>query len=306
MVLGKIANGYNNDCAYNRLSANVDDMKLVAICTALFKEVMVTNDADTTVDTQYPEDWEDNIIMHANYVSGSLDSGNYKYNCNNTKAILLKRRPLGASEWTVLYEKDIETSSDFIFNFWDNYAANNITYEYALVPILNSGAEGVPTTELELSTFDGCWIVGKEKMFKMFIDLKMDRSMNSPRAFATGLNKKYPTTIKTSSAKYVKGSVTAALMDFDCFGCSLDETNAWKYRNEFLEFLYDGSAKIIKSFDGRLNYLVEIEDGANESASEVWNLPTTSFNFVQIGSADSTRDLAKAGLIDVDSDYWVE
>lgn len=305
MVLGYIANGYNKDSAYNRKVASVENIDKVTVCTAKFKEFMVSSSSDITPDTPYPSEWNESMILHPVFTNNSYDSGNYNYNINNTKTILVKRRPKGSAEWMTIYKKEIKNPEDFTFSFFDNYAANMITYEYALVPIMkDTGAEGDYLIHEVESKFDGCYVVGRDKMFRIFVDLKMDRTMNAPRAFVTSLNKKYPTTVKTSSAKYIKGSASASVIDFDCNDCKLDEENAWKYRNDFLDFLYDGNAKFLKTYDGRFNYIIEIEDGASESASENWNLPTTSFNFVQIGSAESTEDMAKAGLLDIDRESW--
>lgn len=316
MVLGKIAVGYDKECAYNRKTAYVENINKVTVSASKFKEFMVRDECVITPDTEYPTDWNSHMILHANFADNdpdpsidhtreNYDSGNYKYNIENTKAILIKRRPVGTQEWMTIYQKDIIEPSDFTFSFFDNYAASMLTYEYALVPIRkDTGAEGRYTYSYVDSKFDGCYIVGRDKMFRMFVDLKMDRSMNAPRAFITSLNKKYPTTVKTSKAKYIKGSASASVIDFDCDNCQLDEKDAWKYRNDFLDFLYDGTAKFMKTADGRFNYIIEIEDGASESASENWNLPTTSFNFVQIGSAESTEDMVKAGLLDMSREWW--
>lgn len=316
MVLGYMANGYNEDCAYNRKTASVENINKVTVATAKFKEFMIRDKCDINVDTPYTDDWDEHMVLHAKFdrpydpannpdpTSMNYDSGNYKYNVQNTKHILVKRRPVNGYEWMTVYSKDISDASDFTFSFFDNYAASMTEYEYALVPVKNNGTEGDYTYQYVTSEFDGCYIVDTEKMFRLFVDLKMDRNVNSPRAFITSLNKKYPTTVKTSKAKYMKGSATASVIDFICNDCKLDEENAWKYRNDFLDFLYNGKAKVLKTYDGRFNYIIEIEDGASESASENWNLPTTSFNFVQIGSAESTEDMTKAGLIEVEREWW--
>lgn len=319
MVLGYIANGYNKDCAYNRKTASVENINKVTVATAKFKEFMVRDKYDTTTDSEYPTEWDENMVLHAKFdrpydpvsnpdpTSHNYDSGNYNYNIQNTKYILIKRRPVGTFEWMTIYQKKITDPKDFTFSFFDNYAASMIEYEYALVPVVSeSGAEGDYTIKTVESKFDGCYIVGVDKMFRLFVDLKMDRNVNSPRSFTTSLNKKFPTTVKTSKAKYMKGSATASVINFLCDDCKLDEENAWKYRNDFLDFLYDGKAKFMKTYDGRFNYIIEVEDNASESASENWNLPTTSFNFVQIGSAESSEDMSKAGLLNIGRDWWTK
>ena len=61
---------------------------------------------------------------------------------------------------------------------------------------------------------------------------------------------------------------------------------------------------IFKSFDNKANYIIEIENGASEDNGEYWNAPTTSFSFVQIGSADSEKDLVYSGLSDLEREWW--
>lgn len=301
MILGKIANCYIGSFD-NGMQSYVNDIKSVTLSNSLFKEFMVEKDIIITPDTQYPSEWNYQLILHANYTNKTFNSGNSQFNLYNISDILIKRRIKNTFVWQTIYHKKIEEANDFSFSLYDYYGINNVVYEYALVPVSNNIEGDYIIVECE-SKFDGSYLVGREKIFNLLLDLKIDKSINAPRSFITGINRKYPTVVKNSISNYASGTVSATLLEMND-ECNVNEKDAWKYREEFLDFLYDGNAKFFKSFDNKANYIIEIENGASEDNGEYWNAPTTSFSFVQIGSADSEKDLVYSGLSDLEREWW--
>lgn len=302
MILGKIANGYYYSFD-NVYTAHADNFTSLKMSDSMFSEFMVSKDAINIVPTtEYPDEWNYKLIMHGVFKNGTLDAGNVSFNLQNTTDILIKRREKGTFKWQTIYHKKIETEEDFNFNIYDYYGRNNVVYEYAIVQV-NGNIEGeYIKTECE-SKFEGAYLLGKDKIFELLVNLNVTRSMNAPRSFITGLNKVHPTTIKNSKAKYQKGNVSATIIGYNYDIDEFSALDAWKLRDEFLDFIYDGNAKFMKTSDNKANYIIEIEDGASEDGSH-WYAPDTSFAFVQIGSAESEKDMAYAGLIDIDSEWW--
>lgn len=306
MIIGKSANAYNYGYDIN-IASKVNFINSVKLQNAEFQQFMVlkykNGDEIVVPSTPYPEDWNLKLILHADYRSGSLTSGNSGIDAMNTTDILVKRREKNGFKWQTIFHKKIEKSKDFKFSVFDYYARNDVTYEYAIVPV-NNGIEGTYIIKECDSSFDGYYIVGRDKIFNLICDVKLDRTANAPRAFVAGLNKTVPTTVKTSSAKYVSGNINATLLELDCSVNGLNEKDAWRYRNDFLDWIYDGTAKFIKSFDNRTSYIIEIESGASESDGGYWNAPSTSFSFVQIGSVEKESDLVNSGLLDLEQEWW--
>ena len=68
--------------------------------------------------------------------------------------------------------------------------------------------------------------------------------------------------------------------------------------DSILDFLCDGNPKILKHEDGRM-WMVQITGTPSESESPHPDFPTTSFEWVEIGSAESSTMLYSNNFIDV-------
>ena len=52
----------------------------------------------------------------------NLEGGSSAFTLNTTDTIVIRRRELGKSKWTVIYVKEINTADDFNIHFVDKYA----------------------------------------------------------------------------------------------------------------------------------------------------------------------------------------
>lgn len=300
IFLGECAFG-EEDC-YSLPPVFPNALESVIITDGIIDELFVTKDLNFNPLNDYPSEWNQTHVLHGSYQNGNLSAGNIEFAVNNTTDILIKRRVKGTFTWQTVYQKEINTSSDFSFHFYDRYARSGVTYEYGISQICG-GVEGDTIIVECRSEFDGCYLMEKEQLFHLFLDLKLDRQRNAPRAFVTGLNKRYPDTILTSRSNYYSGSATATIIGFQDETCELDTINASDYRDEFMSFLTDGMPKLMKTFDGKC-YIVNIDSVPAETSSGNWNLPSTSFNFVQVGSTENIKDLVLNGLLDLDQKWW--
>lgn len=293
--------GGSNSYLVPRTNVNyINSMKLE---NAVYDRILVTQDLDYRPESPSYE-WDQATILYGTFEQGNLAIGNIEFAINNTTDILVKRRKKGTFSWQIIYHKRIEKSSDFEFSFFDRYASSGITYEYGLVQVLGNIEGNLIITECN-SEFDGCYILDKEQSFHLILNFKLDRQKNAPRSYVTGLNKKYPNIIQTSQANYYTGSVNATVVEYLSEQCSLDMEHAVEYRDLFMEFLTNGTAKILKTAAGQC-YLISIVDTPSESSTEHWNLPSTSFSWIQVGSVDNLKDMATSQLLSIDTKWWVD
>lgn len=131
----------------------------------------------------------------------------------------------------------------------------------------------------------------------------VSRQFNSPRGFNAGLNRKYPSAIINSKARYQSGSITATVIQFDWPGCELDMEDGWRFRDAIGDFLYDGHPKVLKGFDNRAFAIIEVENGMSEQTGDYWLAPETTFSYQQIGNPMSAKQLRLAGLLDLDEEW---
>lgn len=281
---------------------NIEGINSLQIQNALFDELFVTKDLTFTPLSSYPASWTQATVLHGKYEEGNLSIGNIDFAVNNTTDIVVKRREKGSFTWQNIFHKKIEDTADFEFSFYDRYARSGTAYEYGMSQIYGN-IEGNVVISEAFSQFDGYFLMEKEQLFHLMLNLTMERQKNAPRAYLAGLNKKYPSTVITSKANYYTGSASAVLFEYQPELCGFCTEDAWAYRDQFMEFLTNGKPKVMKSFTGQI-YLINVDNGPADSSSDHWNLPGTSFSWIQVGDASSTDDLAQNGLLDLDYEWW--
>lgn len=280
-------------------ATSIGTIESIKIQNGIYKELFATKNLALAITDPIAVEWDFDTIIHAIYSNGTLEGGNVEFGISNTTDLLLKCREKGTFEWTTIYHKEINNKEDFSLVNYYRYARAGVPYEYALVPV-NNGTEYNYNIVECTNTFEGMFLCEKDGLFQCFLDFKLDRQRNKPSITINTLNRKMPIYIANATTKYDSGSVSATMLKY--VDCELDEKNAWKYRDEFLDFLCDGNAKVMKTFDGKL-YIVQIIGEPSEPQGDYWNAPTTSFNWVQVGEI-TNKELYEQGLLDISSEWW--
>lgn len=287
---------------YQTPFTDVEGIHSLQVQNAVFDEIFVSKDLTIGPGDSYPDSWTQATVLHGKYEHGNLSIGNIEFAVNNTTDIVVKRREKGDFSWQNIFHKKIVQTTDFEFSFYDRYARSGASYEYGMSQVFGN-IEGNIVIAEAFSQFDGCFLLEKDQLFHLILNLTIDRQKNAPRAYLTGLNKTYPGTVITSKANYYTGSAAATLLEYQPESCGFDAQDAWAYRDRFMEFLTNGKPKIMKTFTGQI-YLISVDNGPSESTSDHWNLPGTSFSWIQVGDASSMDDLAQNGLLDLDYEWW--
>jgi hypothetical protein len=179
---------------------------------------------------------------------------------------------------------------------YDNYAQNNTSYTYSLIPII-SEEEGTPETSTVLSIFCDDFICDYNSSYKITADISYN---GFERVKMGGIkqppSRKYPIVHQFGSTNYTMGSIDFHLNSIDSADIiSIDEIT---YRKEFLAFLATRSGKIFKDLNGNI-WLIALYNSfpqkfLKEMGNQVCNI---SFDFCQIGEANTESDLLKAGML---------
>lgn len=298
MFLGSFL-GYTN--AYSITPTNIDNITSITVENGIYDDLYASAETSLTPTSTIPS-WDFYTILHALF-NGDTMASNTDFLIDNISDILIKRRMKGEITWTTIYHKSINGSDDFNITTYDKYNQTGLTYEYALIPVNNSVEYSYNTYEVD-SKFYGSYLVENDSIFNILLDLKINKTRNKPSAIVTPLNNKYPKYISNSTLNYTSGDCDATVLEYDYSTGTVDETNAWKYRQEFLDFLTDGVPKVLKTEMGD-TFIIQITSSPTESEGNYWNAPQTSFSWVQIGDVSSSSDLYNSGLLDVSSEWWM-
>jgi len=293
--------GYTSSLGYTHsgdaTTTSVTPITTVKIENGIFDQIHITEDTSATT-SPLSYDWDYNTVLSCSF-ENTLEAGNIGYSLSEIDALVIKRRKVGKFDWVALYKKDISAVDDLSFIFVDKTAQSNQEYEYCIVPLMSGdSSEGEYNINTVTSSFDGLFLIGSDNTFNTILDTEITGiKRNKTSSVQATLGRKYPYVISNGSSNYLTGKATGTFIEFIESTCSWDIDNGWRYRQDLMDFLTDGTQKILKYHDGRI-WLVNIESDPSEDPDGHEQHVKTSFEFVETGDTESNEDLYNAGIID--------
>ena len=185
----------------------------------------------------------------------------------------------------------------FVFN--DYLTATNTEYEYAYVPVFGS-VEGQYAISTVMSQFDGVFICDANTIFKfnMGVEYGSTDIVQQVGTF-TVLGRKYPIVMSNGLANYQTGQLSGLVLPEDYEDTrTIDRIAITQRRNKLMEFLTNKKPKIIKDRNQN-QWLVIIQSPSTSYLNNYGQgVVSASMQWIEIGDAESNKDLAKAGLIE--------
>lgn len=150
-----------------------------------------------------------------------------------------------------------------------------------------------------IPSFEGIFITSKERIFSSVIDAHIPNiQKNHPSAIVPTIDAKYPFVVSHSRNNFYSGSMSGIFVELKQDICEFDYEEAYKYRDELMDFLCDGKAKFLKLPDGRV-WMIMVVDNPNEAQEMNTEKFTTSFSWAEIGDCESVKDLYDNDFIDI-------
>lgn len=291
----------------------------------IFDDVFVTNDVETELIGDIPDEWDFDTVVKADY-DINTNSGNVSFTFDNVTQLVVKRRKQQDTRWITLYVRDIDPTGDLASQL--NIAGQDSTagyndYVYAIVPLFN-GSEGVynyaktldpddPTIIYDYTPVKNSELVilDCENLYHTPItNGSITTTSNTATSPLTTLHEKYPTIIRNGAYNYetIDVSITFAPQgENDCDLIFNDPVRMNLFNRELKNWLNNENAKILKDENGNM-WLVYIESGLSDSPYEenLSELRELSFTCDEIGDVEDEEQLWNAGLIDesVTEEYW--
>lgn len=251
-----------------------------------------------------PSEWDRETYLHAKF-DGNLFSGNADFGVENTTNIILKRREKGTYKWFPIFNIDVDSSDDFNFVIVDPYATSGVTYEYAVVPIIN-GLEGEYSIAEIKVHFDDLVIIDKDGVYSTPFDIEISQQKNNTSSVIMPISAKYPLYIANASNDYFTGNISATFFKEQ----SDNETDTenyegtTKFRDKVLDFLNNRKIKYIKDPFGRC-WIAAIGSTISDENQGHNCKHSISFDFTEVGNCESNEDMSKYGFLDIGEEWWV-
>lgn len=283
----------------DRTPTYINNINSITLKNGIYDELFVTK-KDMSYTKEMQEEWDFDTILHAKF-NGDLLAGNVNFALDSIDSVVIKRRIVGENNWISIIKVKIDKPEDFNFSRLDKYVRANTEYEYALVPVIN-GVEGNLNINKVLCEFEGIFIMEKDITYGSVADISMATTKNRPTSIINPLNSKYPSVITNGLNNYYSGNTSALFIEDKDYNYNWNFFNSRKYREDILDFLCNGKAKILKHFDGRM-FLISVVDNPtmDESISNFY--PKISFSWVEIGDSENPDDLYNNNLTDYNSNF---
>ena len=292
-------NFFSDGDALNSAPSNVDNITSAKLSNAIFDHFNVTTNIATPVTTTIPTAWDYDTVLDASF-NGNLDAGNVDFLIEQISAIKIKRRVQGEFNWLTLQTIPINTVEDLTFVFNDLLNKNNVTYEYALVPVIED-VEGDYLINSILSQFNGVFIGDAETIYKFLYEVEYGSNQrNQQVGIFQVLGQQFPVFIANGELSYESGSVTATILndDFEQTGM-IDRTAITQQKNAIKDFLTNKKAKILKDWSGNeWLCIVNSNIAVTYKSGSGMGIPSITFEWTEIGKADNQQDLYNNGILD--------
>lgn len=293
--------GYNFFSDVNALDSapsSVDNITSTQLSNAIFDHFNVTKNTGTPFSTTIPANWDYDTILDADF-AGNLNAGNVDFLIDQISAIKIKRRVQGTFNWLTLKTIPVNDVEDLTFVFNDFLNAYGVTYEYALVPVLND-IEGNYIINSVFSQFNGVFIGDAEQTFKFLYDVEYGtNARNQQVGTFQPLGKQYPIIVANGLLSYESGSVSATILndDYEDTGV-IDPVAIVQKKTIIKDYLTNKKAKLLKDWSGNV-WLCMITDNVQVTYrnGSGMRIPQIQFNWVQIGDASNQSDLYNNGVI---------
>lgn len=293
--------GYNffaDQNALNQAPANVDAITTTQISNAIFDHFNVTKNTSTPVSTTIPTEWDFDTIMDAGF-NGDINAGNVDFLVEEISAIKIKRRIQGTFDWITLNTIPVNTVDDLTFAFNDLLNADYVTYDYALVPIMED-VEGEYIINSILSKFNGVFIGDYSTIYKFFYDVQYGtNARNQQIGTFQPLGNQYPIIIANGLLSYESGTVSATILNDDFADTGLVDTPAIVEKKTIIkDFLTNKKPKILKDWSSNIWLCIVVDSPQiTYKLGSGMAIPQVQFNWVQIGDANSQADLYNNGIL---------
>lgn len=299
MFLGLDFLNGDNSLGFTNLN---DKLEGFSILNSKFDKIYLTTDTQNTSSSDFTSN-VDTVVL-TTFDDKTLEAGNIGSFGKRLRSMQLKRRENGRNEWTTLAGYTITDTDNLNFSFADYFArGRNTEYEYCVTYVLDDGTELPYITASTTSQFDGAVISDSTTSYHVLLDPKItNTTRNRESKIVTTLNGKYPYIFWGSESNYDSSNFSGTIIKND--GCdNWDFDGSYRYREDMINWLTNGAAKILKMYDGR-EWMMAVDGNVDVDNSEHPDKVSISFNFTQIGDFDSSDDLSNNGLTAFDESKY--
>ena len=255
-----------------------------------YDEVYIDLNTQILPDTNKPINWTMTTIMDSKF-KGDLDGGSLGAEGFTVDKIQLFRAEHGLSNWQPIGQFDYNPDYN-MYDYVDRYVQNGATYQYAIVPVANEVLGDKLLSDLVKVDFEGIFLTDKRENRRLEFDIALgDVSFNTNSAVNTPINGRYPI-VTFGNSNYRSGNLSVMPLSrntINMAGSDIDNLQEQVNRQEWIDFLHNGKAKVLRMDSGVLMLVVTHDATVTHKEGDILrHLANVSFNYTEIGELNLT------------------
>ena len=238
------------------------------------------------------------VTIENDYINGGvrIKSDSNINEIGDIASVVISRRPVLSSVWTDVYVIEVDSAEDLSFDLLDILTLSGTAYNYN-IDLMPAGSiiplESEVFYDIKFK-FEGLFVGNFERFYVAGTNFRTETKQNMQVEYVTTLAGKYPYRVCNSDTNYATGTSSGLFLRLTDDKRSFVPDDNHEYSNEVLEFLCDGTSKILKTHDGQM-WNVSIDANPNKVYSDYTGMNALQFSWTEIDSVPTSGMIRMAG-----------
>jgi hypothetical protein len=218
--------------------------------------------------------------------TGDLDGGSIGAEGFTITHIQLYRSVYGTGKWDAVGQFKYDEEFN-VYDYIDRYVQNGALYQYAIVPVANEVSGEKLLSDTIQSSYEGIFITDRYENKRLEYDINLgDISYNTVSSLNQPIDSEFPI-VTFGKSKYRSGNLSVLPLSKETValaGGSIDKLAEQINRQDWLDFLNNGKAKVLRMDSGVLMLVVtQNATSTHKEGDLLRDLASVSFDYVEIG-----------------------
>lgn len=239
-----------------------------------------------------------NVTIENNPYKGGLviKSTSNVDDIGDVASIVISRKRSDSNTWEEIYTISVAAIEDFSFELVDYITLSGVLYDYNFDIMDSTGVIPIESGIIHNTkcSFEGLFVGNANRQYIAGANFKTETNRNTQVQHVTTLEGKYPYRVSNANTNYTTGKSAGLFLKLTEDKRRFVPDSDHSYSKEILDFLTDGTSKVIKTHDGQAWY-VSIDANPKEVYSDFIGAHSIDFSWTEIG------DLPRSLMAGVDS-----
>lgn len=211
-------------------------------------------------------------------------------------SVVISRKESSKRDWTDVYTIKVSSIKDLTFDLLDIVTKSGTEYSYNIELMSSDGIMPIESQMFEniKFKFEGLFIGNFSKCYVAGTNFKTETKRNTNVEYVNTLSGKYPYRVSNADTDYITGTSSGLFLKLSANRRSFEPDCNHSFSDEVLDFLCDGSNKILKTHDSQM-WCVSIDSNPSKVYSDYHGMNSIQFAWTEIEQLPTSGMLRMVG-----------